>query len=83
MPAPPRLSATCPEPATARSLNPRAAAQQLVRRGLRPTEAANVVAFLVGLAPSERGWTVDEIERLRFVRYLVERRDPLGPVNGR
>jgi hypothetical protein len=54
-------------------LRPLAAAQQLVRRGLRPAEAANVVAYLVGLAPVERGWTVEEIERLLFVRFLVER----------
>jgi hypothetical protein len=32
----------------------------------------NLTAYLHGLAPVEGGWTVDEIERLLFVRHLVE-----------
>ena len=42
--------------------------------GSEPTEAGNLTAYLIGLAPVESGWTVDEIERLLFVRHLVERR---------
>jgi hypothetical protein len=50
----------------------RATQLQLLRRGLSPVEAANVTALLVGLRPIEGGWTIRQIERLRFLRYLVE-----------
>ncbi len=39
--------------------------------GLSATEAGNLTAFLNGLAPVSGGWDVDEIERLLFVRHLV------------
>lgn len=52
----------------------RAASRYLTGHGFQPTEAGNLTAYLIGLAPVERGWTVDEIERLLFVRHLVERR---------
>lgn len=41
-------------------------------RGLRPSEAGNLTAYVHGLAPVEQGWRPAEIERLLFVRYLVE-----------
>jgi len=46
---------------------------QLLRRGLSPVEAANVTAVSVGLRPADSGWSIGQIERLRFLRYLVER----------
>ena len=46
---------------------------QLLRRGLSPVEAANVTALSVGLRPVDSGWSIGQIERLRFLRYLVER----------
>ena len=51
----------------------RAAARFLASNGFRPAEAGNLTAYLHGLAPVEGGWTADEIERLLFVRHLVER----------
>jgi hypothetical protein len=41
--------------------------------GLSSAEAGNLTAYLRGIRPVERGWTVAEIERLLFLRYLVER----------
>lgn len=52
----------------------RADLQYLTAQGFQPTEAGNLTAYLIGLAPVERGWTVDEIERLLFTRHLFERR---------
>jgi hypothetical protein len=41
--------------------------------GLGPAEAGNLTAYLSGLRPVEHGWTLGEIDRLVFLRYLVER----------
>jgi hypothetical protein len=41
--------------------------------GLTPFEAGNLTAHLNGLHVAEHGWTIQEIERLLFVRALVER----------
>jgi hypothetical protein len=41
--------------------------------GLAPTEAGNLTAYLRGLRPVDQGWTVAEIDRLLFLRYLVDR----------
>ena len=40
----------------------------LVMRGLSPTEATNVVAYVAGLHPTEGGWSVKEIEQLAALR---------------
>jgi len=40
--------------------------------GLSTDEAANLTAHLAGLRIGRRPWTVAEIERLRFLRSLVE-----------
>jgi hypothetical protein len=50
----------------------------LSARGLRPHEAANVTAYLEGLAPVEGGWAIDEIEHLLFLRHLVRHRHISG-----
>ena len=42
--------------------------------GLEPSEAGNLAAFVRGIPPVATGWTVKEIDRLLFLRYLVERR---------
>jgi hypothetical protein len=42
-------------------------------RGLAPTEAGNLTAYVHGLRPVDHGWTVAEIDRLLFLRYLVDR----------
>ena len=47
--------------------------RELGARGLAPTEAGNLTAYLRGLRPVDKGWTVAEINRLLFLRYLVDR----------
>ena len=51
----------------------REASRYLTAQGFGPTEVGNLTAYAFGLDPAEGGWTVDEIERLLFVRHLVER----------
>jgi hypothetical protein len=41
--------------------------------GLTPDEAGNLTAHLAGLRVAGAPWTVREIERLVFLRTLVER----------
>lgn len=50
----------------------RAASRYLIAQGFEPTDAGNLTAQLHGLAPVEGGWTVEELERLLFVRHLVK-----------
>jgi hypothetical protein len=46
--------------------------QRLRMVGLTASEAGNLTAHLNGLHVSENGWTLQEIERLLFVRALVD-----------
>jgi hypothetical protein len=39
--------------------------------GWSPREAGNLVALLHGIRPSRSGWSVREIEHLRFLRAMV------------
>jgi hypothetical protein len=43
--------------------------------GFHFDEAGNLTAYLHGLPPVKGGWAVGEIERLLFLRHLVERGD--------
>ena len=43
----------------------------LRRCGLSAQQAGNLAAHLQGIQPVPGGWTVDEIERLRFAHWLV------------
>jgi hypothetical protein len=43
--------------------------------GFRSDEAGNLTAYLQGLPPVKDGWAVGEIERLLFLRHLIERGD--------
>ncbi|HEY3523692.1 MAG TPA: hypothetical protein VGK63_08305 [Candidatus Limnocylindrales bacterium] len=43
----------------------------LLVRGLEPDEAANLTAFLAGLTPGERPWTLAQVNRLLFLRELA------------
>jgi hypothetical protein len=42
----------------------------LLVRGFRPTEAANLTAFLCGIRVGDHQWKVDEVNRLLFLREL-------------
>jgi hypothetical protein len=46
--------------------------QRLRMVGLSATEAGNLTAHLNGLHVAEHGWTLQEIERVLFIRALVE-----------
>jgi hypothetical protein len=46
--------------------------QRLRMAGLTASEAGNLTAHLSGLHVAEHGWTLREIERVLFVRALVE-----------
>jgi len=45
----------------------------LRRIGWTEGEAGNLAAHLAGLTASRKGWQIDEVERLLFIRALVER----------
>ena len=47
--------------------------RDLGAKGLAPAEAGNLTAYLRGLRPMAQGWTVAEIDRILFLRYLVDR----------
>jgi hypothetical protein len=64
--------ATLPSPSRpTEPLETRATYRILLRRGLEPDEAANLTAFLAGLALGERPWTLAQVNRLLFLRELV------------
>ncbi len=44
-------------------------------KGFRSDEAGNLTAYLQGIPPVRTGWALGEIERLLFLRHLVERGD--------
>jgi hypothetical protein len=50
---------------------------QLVDQGMSGGEAANLTALTLGIYPTQRSWTVEEINRLLFLRDL-DRRGCLG-----
>jgi hypothetical protein len=61
------------EPSPAREQRTvRSTYQRLRMVGLSATEAGNLTAHLHGLHVAEHGWTLQEIERLLFIRALVE-----------
>ena len=50
----------------------RAAYQSLLAIGLSESEAGNLSAHLAGLGQVRQGWRLTEIERLLFIRSLVD-----------
>ena len=42
----------------------------LLFRGLAPTEAANLTAFLCGIPVADQRWSLTEVNRLLFLREL-------------
>jgi hypothetical protein len=43
---------------------------RLVTAGFTPIQAANLTGLAVGLGPVASGWSILEIERLRFLQHL-------------
>jgi hypothetical protein len=61
-----------PDPAEA--VQPRAIYRALLVRGLEPSEAANVTAFLAGLPSAGLHWTIPEVEAILRRRAEVQAR---------
>jgi hypothetical protein len=55
--------------------------RQLVSRGLDPNEAANVTAFVNGLAVGVQPWKIDDLSHVLFLREL-NRLDTFGENDG-
>ena len=58
----------------------RETARALTLRGLAATEAANLTAYLCGIAVGNGGWKLAEINGLLFLRDL-SRRGQFGPTD--
>jgi hypothetical protein len=57
-------------PASSRELHTRVTYRNLLMRGLAPDEAANLTAFLAGIAVGDTHWTLTEINQLLFLREM-------------
>ena len=68
-----RLARHRPQAVHSRRATPRATFRSLTVRGFAPREAGNLTAYLAGLRPAEPGWTIAEVNRLLFIRHIVER----------
>src|SRR4051794_5532506 len=55
--------------------------RMLTIRGLTPPEAANLTAYLCGLAIADQPWSIGEVNRLLFLREL-DRTGRFGPDDG-
>jgi hypothetical protein len=61
-------TASSPEPSP--DLHTRAIYRNLLLRGLAPAEAANLTAYLAGIAVGDTTWTLPQINRLLFLREM-------------
>jgi hypothetical protein len=57
-------------PPSTRELHTRATYRNLLLRGLTPDEAANLTAYLAGIAVGDTQWTLAQINRLLFLREM-------------
>ena len=71
-----------PMPASNPELHTRATYRNLLLRGLAPDEAANLTAWMAGIAVGETHWTLRQINQLLFLRdmnrngHFAEPEDP-------
>lgn len=66
-------TATSTGPSTTESmttLHTRATYRNLILRGLAPDEAANLTAYLAGIAIGESRWTIRQVNELLFLREM-------------
>ena len=59
----------------------RATYRQLLQRGMKPDEAANLTAFMVGIHVGEARWTLPQINQLLFLREM-QRSGRFGGLDG-
>ncbi len=65
-----RTGTPTPPNEPARGPQTRALYRALLLRGLRPSEAANLTAFLCGIHVGDHRWKLDEVNQLLFLREL-------------
>jgi hypothetical protein len=65
-----RGGAPPPSSEPARESETRALYRALLLRGLRPSEAANLTAFLYGIHVGDHHWKLAEVNQLLFLREL-------------
>ena len=63
-------STSLPEPQT--GLATRSTYRHLLMKGLAPEEAANLTAFLAGIPVGEGHWTLQQINKILFLRRMAE-----------
>lgn len=70
--------------AAGRTMDPlvtRSTYRVLLLRGLTPTEAANLTAFMCGIPIAEVHWSLRQVNQLLFLRELA-RTGRFGPFDG-
>lgn len=73
---------TSPEPRLPdRSTTAARTHRALVTRGLTSTEAARLTSYLCGFGPPDGSWSIDQLNRLLFVRELA-RSGRFGELDG-
>jgi hypothetical protein len=63
-------TSTEPSPGPTPELHTRATYRNLLMRGLAPDEAANLTAYLAGIAVGETHWTLRQVNQLLFLREM-------------
>ena len=63
-------STSLPEPKT--GLATRSTYRNLLMKGMEPEEAANLTAFLAGIPVGEGHWTLQQINKILFLRRMAE-----------
>ena len=58
------------QPATSTELRTRTTYRSLLLQGLAPDEAANLTAYLAGIAVRDGHWTLRQINQLLFLREM-------------
>jgi hypothetical protein len=64
------VTTTASSPAPTSDLPTRATYRNLLMRGLAPDEAANLTAYMAGIAVGETHWTLRQVNQLLFLREM-------------
>ena len=64
------VTRTSHTPGLTSDLPTRATYRNLLMRGLAPDEAANLTAYLAGIAVGETNWTLRQVNQLLFLREM-------------
>ena len=77
------VTTTASSPGPTSDLPTRSTYRNLLMRGLAPDEAANLTAYMAGIAVGETHWTLRQVNQLLFLRemrragHFTEPSDPL------